>query len=80
SLQATATAHNLTLSTLPDRNPGKYTRHTYYQQRQLLTSEEEDFLAEWILEQDRQGLPPTHICACEMAQKIRRTHSDIKPL
>ncbi|ODM22864.1 hypothetical protein SI65_00453 [Aspergillus cristatus] len=82
SLRATAKAHNLPLSTLSDRNPDNSTdtRHTYHEKSQRLTPEEEDFLAEWILEQDRQGYPHTHIRARKMAQRIRQMHGDTEPI
>lgn len=45
-----------------------------------MTPGEEDFLAEWIIEQDSQGFPPTHIRAREMAERILKIHGDATPL
>lgn len=63
SLQAAAKAYNLPIATLSYRNAGRSTRQIAHQKDQRLTPGEEDFLAEWIIEQDSQGLPPTHIHA-----------------
>jgi iron-sulfur cluster repair protein YtfE (RIC family) len=80
SLRATARAHNVPLTTLFDRNAGRATRQISHQIHQRLTPGEEDFLVQWIIEQDHQGFPPTHIRAKEMAERILHIHGDTKPL
>ncbi|KAI1003759.1 hypothetical protein K3495_g4446 [Podosphaera aphanis] len=40
----------------------------------------EEYLVEWILEQDEQGFPPTHARAREMAVRILHNNSDDEPL
>lgn len=80
SLQATAKAHGLPLSTLSNRKTGLTTCHLAHQKEQQLSSKEEEFLAEWIIEQDNQEFPHTHIHAWEMAERILQIHRDTKSL
>ena len=80
SLRATSKAYKIPLSTLADRNAGRPTRQLAQQNHQRLTPKEEGFLVEWIIEQDNQGFPPTHIRTREMAERILRIHDDSQPL
>jgi hypothetical protein len=45
-----------------------------------LTSAQEEFLVEWILEEDAHGFPPSHACAQEKASWILRMNGDDAPL
>jgi hypothetical protein len=40
----------------------------------------EEFLAEWILEQDLQGYAASHTRVREMASRILRMNGDVEPL
>lgn len=80
SLRATAKAYNIPLSTLFNRNTGKTSRQLAHQKEQRLTPKEEEFLVQWIIEQDNQGFPPTHTRTREMAERILQIHDDHQPL
>jgi hypothetical protein len=51
-----------------------------HEQQQRLTPAQEEFLTEWILEQDLQGYAPSYTRVREMAARILRINSDIEPL
>ena len=63
-----------------DRRRGLQTRRVSHQPWQRLTPEQEDFLVEWILEEDGRGAPPSHARAKEMANRILRMNGDTHPV
>ena len=52
SLRAADSTYEVPRSTLRDRRAGKTTRRVSHEQQQRLTSLQEEFLVEWIIEQD----------------------------
>ncbi len=80
SQRATARAFGISPATFSARLRGRSTRQVSHEHTQRLSPAQEDFLAEWILEQDMQGYPPSHTRAREMAARIIRMNGDIKPL
>ena len=68
SIRQAAKAYNVPRSTLADRQHGKPPRSAAHEQQQRLTPAQEEFLTEWILEQDLQGLAPSHTRVREMAK------------
>jgi transposase len=67
SIRQAAKAYNVPRSTLADRQHGKPPRSAAHEQQQRLTPAQEEFLTEWILEQDLQGLAPSHEWRCRTA-------------
>ncbi|PZD36703.1 transposase-like protein, partial [Pyrenophora tritici-repentis] len=47
---------------------------------QRLTPEQEDFLVQWILEEEARAFPPSHARAREMANRILRMNGDHRPV
>ena len=80
SVRAASTAYKLPRTTLRDRLAGATNRNASHEHQQRLTPAQEDFLVDWILEQDLQGFPPSHARVREMASQILRMNGDIIPL
>jgi hypothetical protein len=80
SIRQAAKAYNVPRSTLADRQHGKPLRSAAHEQQQRLTPAQEEFLTEWILEQDLQGFAPSHTRVREMAARILHMNGDIEPL
>ena len=80
SVNAAARAHNVKRTTLRRRLAGGTNRRIAHEQEQRPTPRQEDFLSDWILEQDSQGYPPSHRRAREMATRVLRSNGDDKPL
>ena len=80
SQRAAARAYGLPRTTLRDRVNGATSRAIAHQNEQRLTPEQEQFLVDWILEEDARGYPPPHARAREMAHQILRINSDLKPV
>jgi helix-turn-helix, Psq domain/Tc5 transposase DNA-binding domain len=80
SIRQAAKAYNIPRSTLADRQHGKPPRSVAHEQQQRLTPAQEEFLTEWILEQDLQGYTPSHTRIREMAARILRMNGDVEPL
>jgi hypothetical protein len=80
SLRAAAMKWGVPRSTLSDRRRGLNNRHIANQPRQRLTPDQEKFLADWIIEQDHQGFPPTHARVREMALRVLQINGDSNPL
>ena len=80
SLRAAAAAYNIPRSTLRSRIAGGTNYQIGHHHRQRLTPAQEDFLAEWILEQDLQGFPPSLPRVREMASRILQMNGDTTPL
>ena len=62
-----ARAYGVPPSTFKDRLNGKEPRQIAHQHEQRLTPTQEDFLTNWVLEQDLQGFAPSHTRLQEMA-------------
>ncbi|TIA14070.1 hypothetical protein D6C80_05872 [Aureobasidium pullulans] len=80
SIRAAERAYNIPESTLRARLNGTTNRRTAHQYRKRLSIRQEEFLVEWILEQDAQGFPPTHARTREMATRILRINGDNQEL
>jgi hypothetical protein len=55
-----ANAYNTSPSTLRGRLAGQQPHAKAHQLQQRLTPEQENFVAEWVLEEDSRAQPPTH--------------------
>jgi hypothetical protein len=51
-----------------------------HKDQQRLTPLQEEFLADWILEEDARGYPPSHVRTREMAARILRMNNNTEPL
>ncbi|KAK7182772.1 hypothetical protein PSPO01_11111 [Paraphaeosphaeria sporulosa] len=80
SQRAAAKAYGIPLSTLHGRLRGATTSALSHQHQQRLTPLQEDFLVEWILEEDARACPPSHARTREMATRILRMNGDTQPL
>ena len=80
SVRSTAAAYNLSEATLRRRRKGATDRHTSHELYQRLSLLQEEFLVDWILEQDQHGYPPSHARAREMAARILLLNGDTAPL
>jgi hypothetical protein len=80
SIRQAAKAYNVSRSTLANRQHSKPTRSVAHEQQQRLTPAQEEFLTEWIFEQDLQGYAPSHTRVREMAARILRMDGDAEPL
>jgi hypothetical protein len=78
SLRAAA-AYGIPRSTLHQRRTGTQNPRVGHANQQRLTPDQEQFLVEWILEQDQQGFPPSHARAREMATRVLRSGGDYSP-
>ncbi|KAH8759488.1 hypothetical protein F5883DRAFT_367023, partial [Diaporthe sp. PMI_573] len=72
-------AYGIPRSTLSTRIQGVTNRRVSHQHRQRLTPLQEDFLVDWILEEDACGYP-LHTRAREMANRILRMNGDNQPV
>lgn len=80
SQRAACKAWNVPRSTLQGRLAGRPTRATAHQHRQRLSPEQEDFLVDWILNEDSRAQPPSHARVQEMATRILHICGDHDPL
>ena len=80
SQRAAAKAYGIPRSTLQERLKGRTSSALSHQHQQRLTPLQEDFLVEWILEEDARGYPPPHARAREMANRILRINGDTQPV
>ena len=80
SQRAAAKAYGIPLSTLHGRLRGATTSALSHQHQQRLTPSQEDFLVEWILDEDARVCPPSHARTREMATRILRMNGDTQPL
>ncbi len=72
SLRAAGRAYGVPETTLRDRLKGSTNRVIAHQHQQKLTPLQEDFLADWILEEAARGQPPSHARARDMANRVVR--------
>ncbi|KAF2229993.1 hypothetical protein EV356DRAFT_474489 [Viridothelium virens] len=67
SINSAADAYGVPRTTLRRRLHGYQIRQKSHQHEQRLSPNQEDFLRDWILEEDTRGYPPSHACCCKMA-------------
>lgn len=80
SQRAAAKAYNIPAPTLSARIRGATDSRTSHQHQQRLSPTQEEFLVEWILEEDARACPPSHARAREMANRILRMNGDQQPV
>jgi hypothetical protein len=80
SIREAAKAYNVPRSTLASRQNGILPRNAAHEQQQRLTPAQEEFLTDWILEQDLQGYAPSHTRVREMAARVLCMDGDPEPL
>jgi hypothetical protein len=80
SQRAAAKAYGVPRTTFQDRLKGKPNRATAHQHQQRLSPEQEEFLVQWILDEDARACPPSHARAREMATQILRMNGDYDPI
>ena len=80
SIRAAQRAYGIPESTLRARLNGSTNRRAAHEHEKRLAKGQEEFLVEWILEQEAQGFPPTHARAREMATRILRMNGDTQEL
>ncbi|KAI4835301.1 hypothetical protein E4T44_08664 [Aureobasidium sp. EXF-8845] len=80
SIRAAHRAYNTPESTLRARLNGTTNRRTAHQYRKRLSTRQEEFLVDWVLEQEAQGFPPSHARTREMAARIIRMNGDTQEL
>ena len=80
SQRAAAKAYNIPQSTISTRIRGRQSNQASHVYQQRLTPEQEDFLVQWILEEDARAFPPSHARAREIANRILQMNRDHRPL
>ena len=74
--RAAAQAYGIPPSTLWTRRYGVNNRPNSHNHQQRLTPTQENYLADWVIEQDAQGYPPTHARLREMGFRIAAKNGD----
>ena len=80
SQRKAAKAYGVPRSSLQSRLAGRQTHAIAHQHQQRLTPDQEQFLVEWIIDEDSRAQPPTHTCVREMATWLLRMNGDNNPL
>ncbi|KAH0174500.1 hypothetical protein KCU67_g732, partial [Aureobasidium melanogenum] len=80
SIREAQRAYGIPESTLRARLSGTTNRRMAHQYRKSLSIRQEEFLVEWILEQEAQGFPPSHARCREMATRILRMNGNSQEL
>jgi DNA-binding Lrp family transcriptional regulator len=80
SQRALAKKWGVPRSTLQERVKGRSRHAIAHSYQQRLTPEQEEFLVEWILDEDSRAQPPSHPRVREMATRILRMNGDTRPL
>jgi hypothetical protein len=81
SQKAAAAAYNVPRSTFRDRlQKNRQPPRAAHEWQQRLTSPQEEFLVQWIQEEEARGYSPSHARAREMATRVLRANGDTKPL
>jgi hypothetical protein len=80
SRRKAAKAYNIPESTLRDRMNGAKNHAISHQHQQRLSPQQEEFLADWILEEGARGYPPSIPRVQEMASRILRMNGDDNPI
>ena len=80
SIRAAAKACNVSRSTLANRLDGRTNCQNSHESQMRLSQVQEKYLADWIIEQDIQGHPPSFPRVREMASRILVANEDTRPL
>ncbi|UPX14071.1 uncharacterized protein EKO05_0004563 [Ascochyta rabiei] len=80
SQRQAAKAYGVPRSTIQERLSGRQPNAIAHHQQQRLTPEQEQFLVNWILEEDSRAQPPSHPRVREMATLILHMNGDYEPL
>ncbi|RMZ67342.1 transposase [Pyrenophora seminiperda CCB06] len=80
SQRAAAKAYNLPQATFSARLRGARNSQASHVYQQRLTPKQEDFLVQWIIEEDARDFPPSHARAREMANRILRMNGEHAPI
>lgn len=80
SLRKAACAHNVPRSTLQDRLQGRQSHATAHQHQQRLTPEQEDFIADWILDRDSRDQTASRTQIRELVTQILCMKGEYEPL
>jgi 4-hydroxybenzoate polyprenyltransferase len=81
SRNSTADQFNVPRTTFKEHANGtRQPRRIAHQYRQRLSPEQEEFLAQWILDEEKRGYAPSHPRIREMAAHVIRMNGDIQPL
>ena len=80
SLRQAGKAYGVAESTLRGRRAGQQRHAIAHQQQQRLTPEQEEFLVDWIIDEDTLARPPSHGRVRDMAIRILRMNGDHQPL
>jgi hypothetical protein len=75
-----AQAYGVPRSSLQERMKGRQPHAIAPQQQQRLTTEQETFLVDWILDEDSRAQPSSHPRVREMATRLLRMNGDHEPL
>lgn len=78
SLNSAAKAYNLAPSTLKAIDKRNVNRRDSHAERRLLSPTQEQYLAEWILDQEAIGLAPNHVQMRDMASPVSRLNGGPK--
>jgi hypothetical protein len=76
SQRKAAAAYGIPRSSLQHRLKGSAPHAIAHYQQQRLTPEQEDFLVEWILEEDARSQPRSHARVREIAIRILKLNGD----
>ncbi|KAI0991988.1 hypothetical protein K3495_g16198 [Podosphaera aphanis] len=60
SIRAAAKSYGVSEATIRHRQHGYTSKLSSHESQQRLSKLQEEYLVEWILEQDEHGFPPTH--------------------
>jgi hypothetical protein len=80
SQRAACRAYGIPRSTLQGRVNGHLPHAIAHHNQQRLTSKQEEFLVEWILDERQRAQPPSHSRVREMARRILKMNGDHAPL
>ncbi|KAI2474910.1 Transposase protein, partial [Pyrenophora tritici-repentis] len=80
SQRQAARAWGVPRSTLQHRLAGRLPNAIAHSDQQRLTPEQDEFLVEWVLDEDLRAQPPTHLRIREMAIRIFYMNGDNAPL
>jgi hypothetical protein len=80
SQRRAAQLYNVPRTSIQARLKGHQHHAIAHQQQQRLTPEQEEFLVQWILDEDLRAQPPSHKRVREMATRILHMNGDDAPL
>ena len=80
SQRAAAKAYGIPRTTLFSRLKGSKNARITHESQQRMTPLQEEFLVNWIIEEETRGYPPSHARAREMASRILRANGDTESL